>query len=125
MRELEFWIDRHLNWTAVFVAVCSVLIGYVTISFLLFIGLPDIPYPGGNIIAQLDLANAISIFCFAWVLRQKKRSLWFLLFFVPPFVPTFVPFFTIILFLTFWVAGFIILLCLRNMPIKKGKVQRQ
>jgi hypothetical protein len=117
------WFRQHLNWAMVLITVGAGLVGYLVISLTLFLtGFSHIPFPNSSndfsFQAGVDVANAISLPCFGWILKQKNRSLWFISFFIPPFIPYPVASFTIIVLLPFWLIGFIITLLLNNKYIK-------
>lgn len=113
------WFEKHLNWTVAIIAITAWLVGYAILGLTLLItGLNHVYLQNSSwtfdVQVVVYIANAISILCFGWILKQKKRSLWFLLLFVPPFIPVPIFTFTIIALIPFWLVGVILLLLLRN-----------
>jgi hypothetical protein len=110
------WFRHHLNWTSVFIVIVSALVGFLLINLVLFVGgLSHLTYPGNSryifdFQVEADIANLICLFGFGWVLRQKKRGLGFLGFFMPLFIPY--PYF--IIMIPIWLIGFIIMLSIEN-----------
>ena len=126
------WFERHLNWTAIFIAIgslvlCSIL---VIISTGGYNTLLRVSYLQGFFIYLLLLIVAgcliLSAIGYRWVLHKKNRSLAFLFFFAPVFIFIIVSFiyhfpFTTgipVLFSTFFqlilVTGWIVLFLLKN-----------
>ena len=113
------WFRRHLNWTAVFAPLVAGLLGIAIVrTILLATGMLHIPFPGSpypyDFKAIVALANIMAIICLGWVLKRKNRKLWYLAFLVPPFIPSSLPVITLAFLMTFWLAGWIIVLALKN-----------
>jgi hypothetical protein len=103
----------HLNITATLLFACSLVYSYVTLEFWLYIGLPAIALPAGDLEMVIIETNVLSMFFFGYILRAKGRSLLLLLFFVPAFLPFSLLGQFLILYLPFWLAGFVVLLSLK------------
>jgi hypothetical protein len=70
------WFQRHLNWTVVMIWVLLLPLSVIIADI---IGIPvDIIYLGVPILIILPLTG--------WALKQKNRSLWWLLLFIIPFM---------------------------------------
>ena len=126
------WSEGHLNFTAVFFTVFSWVFGILLVIFALDIaGMKYLPYPGqsyeifspGAIVdflptftfqAMVDVAILISLPVYYWVLKKKKRSIWYLLLFLPPLVPSGYAGFVLVFQMPFWLIGLILLLALKN-----------
>jgi hypothetical protein len=119
MKELILWVKLHLNWLVVFVSIVSGIVGFSIIKLIFLItGQHHIQFLNDattfDIQAGGDIAILISVPFFYWILKQKKRSPWFLLFFVPPLFPFPGGIGVFVLFVPFWLTGFSILLGLEN-----------
>jgi hypothetical protein len=130
------WFRRHLNWTAVFVAIGSWICGWFLVKFILFItGMVYIPLPGAvyapsppystglnhadfTIQTIVDIAVILSTPVFFWILKRKRRSLWFLLLFMPPLLMSINPLASnlFVFVMPFWLAGWIVLVLLKSRP---------
>jgi hypothetical protein len=127
------WFNKHLNWITFSYTIFAWAIGILLIEFYLHIkGWEYLPFFGWDYIplnspeidpglfltftyqAMADVAILISLPVFGWILKKKKRSLWFLLFFLPPLVPVPSVLFVIIFQMPFYVIGWIILLASNN-----------
>ena len=71
------WFKRHLNWTVVLAYVGPSLI-VLAITLILVFKYPETAIEGFLTVSNLLLA-AVFLLVGAWVLRQKNRSLWWLL----------------------------------------------
>jgi hypothetical protein len=127
------WISKHLNWTAFFgMLICYALSWLITKLFLVISGLAYIPYPGTTYYPPdkylcfdcpdftarflIDIFVVFSFPLFTWILRKKNRSYLFILFFLAPLLMSIRSTATnlIIFLVPIWLAGFIILLKLKN-----------
>jgi hypothetical protein len=109
------WFQKHLNWTVMLIIIGSGITGYLFIRLiLLFAGSSHLTISGSSYIYDfpvgVSIANILSILGFAWILKQKKRSLWFLLFFIPLLIPLPLPPATILLEFPFWIIGIVVVL---------------
>ena len=88
------WFRRHLNWTMVLAILAQFPIGYIVGSFIQVVN----PYVSTGIYyALVYLVTLAWLFVIAgWVLKEKRRSLWNLLWLIVPYV------------------GLIVFLCLEN-----------
>jgi hypothetical protein len=110
---------KHLNICAVFFSAGSGLVGYLVIKLILICaGLSFIPSPLGlysfNYQTGIDIAIVVSTPAFAWILKQKNRSLWYICFFLPPLIPLPLVWLNFVFLLPFWIAGLVILVLLKT-----------
>jgi hypothetical protein len=114
-----YWYRQHINWTTVIVGVVAWYFAVAIFGIILLItGLPHINYPNSwwrlDFALITDIATALSILGFGWILKQKKRSLWFLCIFIPMFYPITAPLFALYFQFPFWLIGFIITISLKK-----------
>jgi hypothetical protein len=124
-------MSRHLNWTALFGTIFCCIFGWSIIKLVLSVsGMAYIPYPGtpyyppktatdypdftGRLI--IDLAIVASLPIYAWILRKKKKSYFYLLFIVSPLLMSFSATGSALalIVIPIWLIGFFILLALKN-----------
>jgi hypothetical protein len=131
------WFERHLNWTTLFFTIFAWMFGVLLVYFTLDIaGYGYLPIPGEAYVpynpystatgytftvqTMVDVAVLVSLPVFYWVLKRKKHSLWYLLLFFLPLIPMPSPDFVLLFQMPFWIAGWIILLALKNKALKQG-----
>jgi len=124
------WFEKDLNRTVIIATFFAWILGILLVSFSLYIaGWNYLPFPGESYIpynphstastytftlqAIVDVAIFASLPVYFWVLKKKNRTVWFLLFFLPPLIPTPILFFLIFFQMPFWLAGWMILLGLK------------
>jgi hypothetical protein len=128
------FLKKHLNWVIFSSGLISWAIGYLIIWFILkMTNKIYFPFPGAEYIpaspsstapnnadytiqAIVDIAVFLSTPVFIWILKTKQRSLWNILFFLPPLVMSgsslTINMFPIVM--PFWLIGWIKLLLLKN-----------
>lgn len=96
------WFERHLNWTLVLTWLAIFPIGFI-VGFIMFM---FYPYISDESIGGLSVIVGLTwiLLTNGWVIKKKRRSLWWLLVVFIPFI---------------W--GLIILLCLKN----RSQLKRQ
>jgi phosphoglycerol transferase MdoB-like AlkP superfamily enzyme len=112
------WFENHLNWTTFFYTVFAWTFGILLVRICLNItGSRDIPGIGEfsfTYQTMIDIAVLITLPVFYWILKRKKRSFKCLLFYLPPLIPMPSPAVVLLFQMPFWLAGWIILLSLKN-----------
>jgi hypothetical protein len=91
------WFKKHLNWTAVIILFASTalifLLGLISLGFYAYPHSVELHDPLVNNVLIISFSCCLlAIIGFGWILRQKNRSLLFLLFFVPLISPLVITF---------------------------------
>jgi hypothetical protein len=77
------WFRRHLSWTAVLCWIAAYPLGFIVGMLILSVS-PYMSTTAYYVIVYLIVALWTFGIC-AWVLREKNRSYWYLLWLVVPF----------------------------------------
>jgi hypothetical protein len=126
------WFQRHLNWTAVIILVAGVIFTFIfsliSTAFYRFSTWNEISRPEIYRHVVILLCSILIFIGFGWVLSLKKRSLFFLLFFIP-LVATWVfsmlqLFYEVLMMAVIPIAlaitGFLLLLVIKNRSAKES-----
>jgi hypothetical protein len=125
------WCEGHLNFTVVFFTVFAWAFGIILVQFALDIsGYDYLPLPGQTYYppnpfstlfvntftfqAMTDASILVSLPIFYWVLKKKKRSIWYLLLFLVPLIPTPIAGFVLLFQMPFYLVGWVFLLARKN-----------
>jgi hypothetical protein len=106
------WFERHLNWTALGMAVGSIAVTIFLFIFSNGVNVLDIRGNGFRLSITL-LVTLVMLACYTisaigygWILHRKKRSLFFLLFFLPGVFQILFFFFKFTTFFTYAFSGY-------------------
>jgi hypothetical protein len=114
------WFEKHLNAAVVLHTVFAWLFSIILVEFALHIsGNSEISggswFPGWYVTYNviIDIATIISLPVYYLVLKKKKRSLWYLVWFILSLLPL-LGGFIIVFIMPLWIIGFITLLELKT-----------